>query len=138
MVEEIGPIRKFRRTAFWCHVALALIVCVALAMQIHLTAIQATPEVVGAGAFLVFMWVGVPAVALVVWAVVNSVKAADRELLFLTAVLVVLIVTALWSAPLTVVAALEVLYLALVVRLGIVWWRRDRLDTLRTNDVPKS
>jgi len=74
MVEETGQIRKFKRIAYWSHVALALIVCVALAMQIYLTG--ATAEVVGAGAFLVFMWVGVPAIALVVWAVVNSAKAS--------------------------------------------------------------
>jgi len=137
MVDETGRIRKFRRTAFWCHVALALIACVALAMQLHLAAIKAPPEVVGAGVFLVAMWVGLPAIALTIWAVVNSARAADRDILFLSAVLIILIVAALWSAPLAVVTALEVLYIALVVRLGIVWWRRDRLDILRTNHVPK-
>jgi hypothetical protein len=107
---------------------LALITSLALAAQLYLR--NSPSEVVGAGAFLLFMWVGIPAIALFIWAVVHSFKASDRRLLYLTALLIVLICAAMFEAPLVLVTALEVLYIVLGLSLSFVWWSgRDRTRT---------
>ena len=120
MVTDNRPVKNFGKTAYWCHVSLAVIVCLALAMQIHLTVIQASGEVVGAGAFLLIMWLGIPALALTFFAIVNSVKASDKQLLLLAVVLVILIIAVVLSTPLVLVIALAATYVALVVRLGFI------------------
>lgn len=120
------PVRNFRRTALWCHIALAVVACLALAMQVHLWVIEATGEVVGASIFLLIMWLGIPALALAVFAVINSVRAADRDLLYPTVTLVILASAIFVSAPIALVTALAVIYVALVVRLGLAWWRASQ------------
>jgi hypothetical protein len=103
---------------------LALITSLALAAQLYLR--NAPFEVVGAYVAVLFMFVGLPAVALIIWAVFHSLKASDRRLLYLTALLMVLILAAMFEAPLALVTALEVLYIALGLGLSFVWWSGRR------------
>lgn len=111
-------------TAYGCHVALAVIVCLVLAMQIHLWAIDASPDVVGGGMFLVVIWLGLPAIVLTILAVVLSLKSSDRRLLWLTAVLVGFVVLALApSRTFVLVFVFEVLYVSLVLAFGVLRYR---------------
>ena len=106
-------------TAYGCHVALAVIVCLALAMQIHLWTIDASPDVVGGGIFLVVIWLGLPAFVLTIFAIYLSLKASDRQLLSLTAVLVVLVLALVFAAPMAFVYVFQVLYVLLVLGFGL-------------------
>ena len=110
-------------TAYGCHIALAVIVCLALAMQIHLWAIDASPDVVGGAMFLAVMWLGLPAIVLTILAIVLSLKTPDRRLLSLTAVLVGLILAIVSSPTIALVIVFEVLYVLLVLILGLHWYR---------------
>lgn len=103
--------------------ALAVFVGLALAMMVHLTWIQASGEVAGAGAFLLIMWLGIPALAPTIGAAVNSIRALDRALSFLTAHLALLILVALLGAPPLVVAALAIIYIMLVSSVALSRWR---------------
>jgi hypothetical protein len=123
-----SPPRSSSDVAYWCHVALAVIVCVAMAMQIHLWAIEASPEVVGGGIFLVVIWLALPAVLLVVLALYFSAKAAERQLLVLSALLITLCLALGFSAPMAVPSAVGALYVLLVLNFGIR--RRKRVNSV--------
>ena len=86
------------KTAYLCHVGLGVIVCLSLAMQVHLSAIAAAPEVAAAGFFIVAVFLGLPAILISVPAIYFSLKAGDRWLMSLVAIWVVLACAVILSA----------------------------------------
>ena len=123
--------KNYADIAYWIYVALALIVCVAFALQIHLQTIDAGPEVVGAALFLGVIWLGLPALALVIVGTFLALKSFDKQLLSLSLVFVVLGVA--FALSLSLVYGLEALYILLVVVFGILRLRKRRKATMGSN-----
>ena len=114
------------QVAEWHHIAMAAIVLLVLAMEVHLWAIDASGDVVGGGAFLLTMWLGLPAVYLGIAILYHSLKASDTQLRALTALLISLVCAALFEARLLLVNSLAVSYVGLVAIRVWLHWRRAR------------
>ena len=112
------------RTAYACHIVLAVIVCLVLAMQIHLWAIDAKGDVVGAGMFLLVVWLGLPAVILAILAIYYSLKASDKPLLWLLIAMAAPFFA--FDAPVFVLFVLEAVYVAAVIAVWLLA-RRQRV-----------
>lgn len=115
------------KTAYICHALLAVFLCLALAMQIHLWAIDAKGEVVGAGLFLIVVWLGLPAIVLGVIAIYYSLKASDIRLSWLLIAIALPILAILFDAPALLLGILQVAYVVLVIVVGLLS-RLKRVD----------
>lgn len=98
---------------------LAVCVSLVLAMTLHLWVIQATPDVVGGGVFLLFIWVGLPILFCSGAALVYCHKTRyDWRLMLHTGLLIVLIAGWLFlDGPVSIVISivLDLLYIVSVV-----------------------
>jgi hypothetical protein len=110
-----------KKTAYICHVFLAVIFALALAMQIHLWAIDAKGDVIGAGFFLVVIWLGLPAAILAILAIYFSWKAFDSWLLWLVVALAAPVLGLLFDASMLLMVIFQALYVALVSAVGLLW-----------------
>ena len=108
------------------HIVLAVIVVLALAMEVHLWAIDADGPTAGAGTFLLVMGLGLPALGLGILAIVGSLMASDTLLRVLSATLVAIVGAALLEAGLLLVNFLAVSYVGLATLRIWLHWRRER------------
>lgn len=113
------------KAADWHHIAMAAVVLLALALEVHLWAIDAGGDVVGGGIFLLVMWLGLPAVYLVIAALYLSLMASNIQLWVLSALLIALVCAALLEARLLVLNSLAVSYVGLVALRVWLHWRRE-------------
>jgi len=112
--------RKLVKNAYVYHIILASCVAAVLAMTLHLRGINASPDVVGGGLFLLFSWVALPIVfcfcaALVYWWKTRW----DERLTFLTALLIVTITDLLFMGEQAVLIALAVVFELLYIGLTV-------------------
>ncbi|MDX1439235.1 MAG: hypothetical protein R3284_04965 [Rubricoccaceae bacterium] len=126
-----GSSRRASNKGYWCHAALAVIVCICLAMQIHLRAIDASPSVVGGGVFLVVIWLGLPAIVLAILGTYFAIRATDIQLLCLSFLLLVLMVAGARSS--SIITGLGVFYVLLVVIFGLLRCRERKIAIKRTD-----
>ena len=119
------------KAAYVCHVGLGVIVCLSLAMQVHLWAIDAAGEVAAAGFSIVAVFLGIPAMLISVPAIYFSLKAGDRWLMSLVAIWVVLACAVILSASPGFTITVAAIYVLLVIGFGLV---RRRKRTSISND----
>jgi hypothetical protein len=96
-----------------------VVVFLFLASLAPLLATDATPEVVGGGVFLVIMWLGLPAVVLVLLTLFFSLKAVDWQCILLCALVVIACIAVALSAPTALLGSIGLLYVLLVLGLGL-------------------
>lgn len=112
------------KRAYVCHVVLAVLLSLALAMQIHLWVIDAKGDVVGAGIFLVVMWLGLPALVSAILATYYSLKASDTRFLWLLMAMALPILAILFNAPRLLLVVLQAAYIVLVIVVGVLSRRK--------------
>jgi hypothetical protein len=132
---KFSPAERFRlacKRAYLFHSLLAGAACLVLAMTIHLWAIQATPEVVGGGIFLLVMWLGLPVIFLLSACLYYSCRArSEWPLIVLGAVALAMTTQWLIGVEPAVVnmVALEAFYIILTGLFFLRWRSRNRRDT---------
>lgn len=112
-----------RKAAYICHLILAAALCVVLAMHVHLVMIDAGGEVIGAGMFLLVMWLGLPILALLGAVAYFSYKGrSDRKIVLLTAILIVMILQWFVSIEPAMIISITIESLYVILSFSIGLW----------------
>src|SRR5262245_5426601 len=120
MTDSRSDTDRQSKAAGWLHVGMAAIVALAMTMVIHVS--DASPDVAGAGYFLLLTWLGLPALLVGSAAIYYSHKSQETDLQVLSVVLFLLVVSMI-AGQRVVAIALAVIYGGLAIR-RLFWHRR--------------
>ena len=121
MSEQKNVAKDSMPMAIACHIAIAVLFCIALAIEISAWASGAKNEVIGAAFFLVVVWLGLPVGILVILAIYHSSKALDQRIMILVPAMFVPIALMVVGAPLLISILFQAFYVILVLIVGLIW-----------------